>query len=269
MPRDEHDRLFAAALLDSSRQGFELADDVRLAIADVERYRLVGCVLNTIDDALDRADPGGTDWTSETVKHLGPLLRAAMTAGRLVVLTSDHGHVVERRRGTQRGTGLGGRYRAANGQVEADEVLVGGPRVLTPDHQAVLAVNERLRYGPLKAGYHGGAAPADAIVPIALLAPAALGDELVVAPVAGPDWWETAGLSGGGAASGVGQPTSERPGRVAKVKTPKRQPDLFSEPDPEPAGGLPAAGAALVACATYRAITLDAGLLAEQYGLSI
>ncbi len=239
--------------LDSSRQGFELADDVRLAIADVERYRLVGCVLNTIDDALDRTDPGGTDWTAETVKHLGPLLRAAITAGRLVVLTSDHGHVVERRRGSQRGTGLGGRYRAATGQVEADEVLVSGPRVLTSDHRAVLAVNERLRYGPLKAGYHGGAAPAEAVVPVALLAPATLTHDLDVAAVAEPDWWETASLSGVGAASGGSRPTSERPGRVAKVKTPERQPDLFSEPDPEPAGGLPAAGAALLACATYRA----------------
>lgn len=57
--------------LDSSRQGFDLADDVRLAIADVERYRLVGYVLNTIDDALDRTDPGGTDWTAGTVQRLG------------------------------------------------------------------------------------------------------------------------------------------------------------------------------------------------------
>lgn len=246
--------------LDSSRQGFDLADDVRLAIADVDRYRLVGCVLNTIDDALDRTDPGGTDWTAETVKHLAPLLRAAMSAGRLVVLTSDHGHVVERRRGTQRGTGLGGRYRAATGSVEADEVLVSGPRVLTPDHQAVLAVKERLRYGPLKAGYHGGAAPAEAVVPVALLAPSTLTHDLVVAPVAEPDWWETASLSGGGGAGalvvgvpGVSQPASVRPGRVAKVKAPERQPDLFSEPEPVSAGGLPAVGAALVACATYRA----------------
>ena len=40
----------------------------------------MGCVLNTIDDALDRTDPGGTDWTAETVKHLGPLLRATVTS---------------------------------------------------------------------------------------------------------------------------------------------------------------------------------------------
>jgi len=242
--------------LDSSRQGFELADDVRQAISDVDRYKLVGCVLNTIDDALDRTDPGGTDWTAETVKHLAPLLRAAMSAGRLVVLTSDHGHVVERRRGTQRGTGVGGRYRAAtSGPVEADEVLASGPRVLTPDHQAVLAVNERLRYGPLKAGYHGGAAPAEAVVPVALLTPSTLVHDLVVAPVAEPDWWETAGISGGGGLGvlGANGPASAPSGRVARVKAPERQPDLFSEPEPVPAGDQPGVGAALVASATYRA----------------
>ena len=55
------------------------------------------CVLNTIDDALDRSDPGGTEWTADTVKHLLPLLERARRARRVVVLTSDHGHVIERR----------------------------------------------------------------------------------------------------------------------------------------------------------------------------
>ena len=35
----------------------------------------------------------------------------------------------------------------------------------------MLAVDETLRYGPLKAGYHGGAAPAEAVVPVVVLAP--------------------------------------------------------------------------------------------------
>ena len=241
--------------LDSSRQGFDLADDVRLAIADVERYRLVGCVLNTIDDALDRTDPGGTDWTAETVKHLGPLLRAAMTAGRLVVLTSDHGHVVERRRGTQRGTGLGARYRAVNGSIEADEVLVNGPRVLAPDHQVVLAVNERLRYGPLKAGYHGGATPAEAIVPVALLAPSTLKHKLTVAPVPEPKWWETATLSSGnaGRVHGGDGASSTQLEPAPEAKAAARQPDLAEEPEPLPSGGQSAVGATLVASAAYRA----------------
>ena len=35
----------------------------------------------------------------------------------------------------------------------------------------MLAVDETLRYGPLKAGYHGGAAPAEAVVPVVVLVP--------------------------------------------------------------------------------------------------
>ena len=94
--------LFHKKPLDSSRPGFAVADDVAAAIADVTGQPLVTCVLNTIDDALDRSDPGGTDWGADAVKHLAPLLDRARHAGRIVVLTADHGHVVERRQGTQR-----------------------------------------------------------------------------------------------------------------------------------------------------------------------
>lgn len=233
--------------LDTSRQGFELADGVRLAIADTERYRLVGCVLNTIDDALDRADPGGTEWRTDTVKHLAPLLRAAEAAGRLIVLTSDHGHVIERRRGTQRSGGLGGRFRATSGPVEADEVLVNGPRVLTADHRAILAVNERLRYGPLKAGYHGGAAPAEAVVPLVLLAPANLKHTLAAAPLPEPPWWDDTPVAGEPPTAGASTvPRAAAPD--AKPEAP--QPDLFTEP--APASTTDGVGAALLASATYR-----------------
>ena len=233
--------------LDTGRQGFALADEVRDAIGAIDRYRLVGCVLNTIDDALDRTDPGGTDWTTETVKHLAPLLRAARAAGRLVVITSDHGHVVERRRGVQRGVGLGGRYRAATGPVGDDEVLVSGPRVLTPDHRAVLAVNERLRYGPLKAGYHGGAAPAEVVVPVAVLAPSTLVHDLAAAPVAEPAWWDA---SVSGAVSGTGVAVA-----VAAASAPVPEPDTSPQPDlftgtPEPVASR-SVGAALTASRTF------------------
>ncbi|MEZ5087429.1 MAG: BREX-2 system phosphatase PglZ [Tessaracoccus sp.] len=240
--------LFHKKSLDTGRQGFALADDVRLAIGDIERYRLVGCVLNTIDDALDRTDPGGTDWTAETVKHLGPLLRAARAAGRLVVLTSDHGHVVERRRGIQRGTGLGARYRAVDSPTEADEVEVSGARVLTTDHRAVLAVNERLRYGQLKAGYHGGAAPAEVVVPVAVLAPTTLTHSLTAAPVAEPVWWD---------ANASVQATAAVVVTTAPSNSP--QPDLFSAV-PEPTQG--GTGDALVTSSTYKAQRKLAGRLA-------
>ena len=185
--------LFHKKPLDSSRLGFAVADDVAAAIADVTRQPLVTCVLNTIDDALDRSDPGGTEWGADAVKHLVPLLDRARHAGRIVVLTADHGHVVERRQGTQRSYPdiSSGRSRAATGPVGDGEVLVAGPRVLRHDGRAILAVDEQLRYGPLKAGYHGGAAPAEAVVPVAVLVPGAIPEDvsLHLAPPQEPAWW--------------------------------------------------------------------------------
>ena len=121
--------LFHKKPLDSSRLGFAVADDVAVALADVTRQPLVTCVLNTIDDALDRSDPGGTEWGADAVKHLVPLLDRARHAGRIVVLTADHGHIVERRQGTQRSYPdiSSGRSRAAIGPAGDGEVLVAGP----------------------------------------------------------------------------------------------------------------------------------------------
>jgi hypothetical protein len=121
-------------------------------------------VLNTIDDALDRSDPGGTEWGADAVKHLAPLLDRARHAGRIVVLTADHGHIVERRQGTQRAYASisSGRSRAAIEPGADGEVLVTGRRVLLHEGRAVLAVDEHLRYGPLKAGYH---VPPSGLVP--------------------------------------------------------------------------------------------------------
>ena len=110
-----------------------------------------------------------------------------------MVLAADHGHIVERRQGTQRSyaTISSGRSRAAIEPAGEGEVLVTGRRVLLHDGRAVLAVDEHLRYGPLKAGYHGGGAPAEAVVPVAVLVPGAVPDgvDLALAPPQEPIWW--------------------------------------------------------------------------------
>lgn len=251
--------LFHKKILETSRLGFSVSDEVRAAIDDVEHHRLVTCVLNTIDDALDRSDPSGTTWTADAVKHLVPLLQRAREARRVVLITSDHGHIVERRLGMQRSYpgGANTRHRPVTGAVEADEVLVAGRRVLTADHQAILAVSERLRYGPLKAGYHGGAAPAEVVVPVVLLVPSGTDDtRWQLAPPQEPGWWFNASTA-----------------PVVEVTVPAvSQPQLFEEPV-EPVRRL---GADLIASATYRqqrklagriAIT-DAGIAALVDALS-
>lgn len=189
--------LFHKAPLDTSRPGLALQDDIATVISDPQT-ELVACVLNTVDDSLDKSDPAGITWTPETIRHLRPLLSAAMAAGRSVVMTSDHGHIVERRRGELRTfvDTSSARSRAVNGTISEDEVLVQGRRVLSEGGCAVLAVNETLRYGPVKAGYHGGASPAEVVVPIVVMVPGtSLPAGWKEAPIQEPLWWSIGGMS--------------------------------------------------------------------------
>ncbi len=216
--------LFHKKLLDSSRPGFAVSDEVGSAIDDVAGTPLVGCVLNTVDDALDRSDPGTVDWTLDAIKHLRPLLERARTAGRAVVLTADHGHVVERRLGEQRSypNTTSNRSRAAEPSAGVGEVLVEGRRVVGSGGRAVLAVDERVRYGPLKAGYHGGASPAEVLVPVCHLVAAVHSTRrsAPVDPVRGlqeigpqaPLWWD---VSYPDAPDSVVPPSGARPGHRA------------------------------------------------------
>jgi len=244
--------LFHKGPLDGKRPGYAVADDVAAAITDVTRYPLVTCVLNSVDDALDRSDPGGTDWGADTVKHLDPLLDRARHAGRTVILTADHGHVIERRQGNQRPYPdmSSGRSRGASPPPGDGEVLISGERVLLHDKTAVLAVDEALRYGPVKAGYHGGASPAEVIVPVVVLVSGAVPADsgLRLAPPQEPSWWTdpvlpaepalpTAPATSRAAATRV-PATAPRPGKPAADLA--KRPDetmatLFDVPGQEPA----------------------------------
>lgn len=233
-------RLFHKKPVDTTRPGHAVADEVGAALDDVAGLPLVACVLNTIDDALDRSDPGGTDWGADAVRHLRPLLSRAAEAGRVVVVTADHGHVIERRRGELRvGPGVeSGRSRSAEREPVDGEVLVRGRRVLTPDHAAVLAVDEAVRFAALKAGYHGGASPAEVVVPLVVLLPPALplpvGLTELTAPV-DPDWWS---------APLPAQPPAPVPAPI--VLAAHGTPSLFDQPAQHPLV------AEVLASATYR-----------------
>lgn len=177
--------------LATSGGGHSLPHDVAGAIADTEHHQVVACVLNAIDDALDRTDPG-IDWDTDAIQHLRPLLEAAGQAGRTVILTSDHGHIIERREGHVLPADIvsSNRSRPASSgpEASAEEIRVRGERVLLHEGDAVLAVDESLRYGTLKAGYHGGAAPAEVVIPVHVLSMSAPAD-LREAPPQAPSWW--------------------------------------------------------------------------------
>jgi hypothetical protein len=234
--------LFHKKDLDSSRSGYSIADAVEEAIDDVSRRPLVTCILNTIDDALDRSDPAGIDWSADSVKHLMPLLNRALRSGRTVVMTADHGHVIERRHGIQRSYPdiSSGRSRAVTaGQPAGEgEILISGRRVLKHDGTAVLPVLERLRYGPLKAGYHGGASPAEVVVPLIVLVPGSVptGIGLRLAPPQEPQWWWAAPTVEGEVSRWSTEDSSSSPAKSArKAKPVVAPPTLFDDPDAKPA----------------------------------
>ncbi|CUU65390.1 BREX-2 system phosphatase PglZ [Corynebacterium variabile] len=182
-------------------------ETVTHAVEDVSGHPLVGAVLNTIDDALDKSDPLDRQWSVGDITHLHVLLQAAARAGRTVVLVSDHGHIVDRGvAGKSSRGGNSARWRHADvdvlerGQVVDGEVVVDGDRVLTDDHRAVLAVDEDLRYTARKAGYHGGLTLAEASIPVIVLSqePAQLVARTAATlplvelddDLRHPDWWE-------------------------------------------------------------------------------
>ncbi|MFJ6680263.1 BREX-2 system phosphatase PglZ [Streptomyces werraensis] len=106
----------------------------------------------------------------------GNLLRVAATQGMAVVLTSDHGHVVDRH-GTKVDTATepaSARHRLPGGGPLAErEIALSGPRVVWPEPGAsVVALwDADSRYTALKAGYHGGASLAEVTIPVLAFLP--------------------------------------------------------------------------------------------------
>ena len=118
-----------------------------------------------------------------------------MESGRLVVLTSDHGHVLDRRT-TFRPATAGERYRLDDSDVGDGEVRIKGARVVLPLGGSLIAPwSEKIRYGSKRNGYHGGVSPQECVIPLSLLSWPALVPEgfEVVAPYA-PDWWIVGGI---------------------------------------------------------------------------
>ncbi|MGX7728482.1 BREX-2 system phosphatase PglZ [Rhodococcus sp. 2H158] len=185
------DPIFHKKALDTVPAGADLATEVANAIADTAGRPLVAAVLNFVDDTLHHTDPGGTDWGIGTITHLRALLQAAQRAGRAVVVTSDHGHIIERRTSVKRARAnlYGQRAHGDLDHVDDGEIVVRGPRVLTDSHTVVLAVEENVRYGPVNAGYHGGAAPSEVLVPVLAFHTGERPATLTALEPVEPRWW--------------------------------------------------------------------------------
>ncbi|MHB8973730.1 MAG: BREX-2 system phosphatase PglZ [Pirellulaceae bacterium] len=181
-------KLFHKAALEGDEDS-SLAADIRDVLADKKR-RVVGIVINAVDDHLDKGDQIDVIWTMQHIRVLEPILAEARAASRLVVLLSDHGHILDRQTECCEATD-GLRWRRPGGSVRKDELEVSSSRVVLPDGGHVIVPwSERLRYGAKKNGYHGGGTPQEMLIPISILWPGLdLPEGLGELPVELPSWW--------------------------------------------------------------------------------
>lgn len=238
--------------------GAAFESDVVARLADAGTP-LVAAVVNTVDDALGHGEAGTAVWGLENILTVRDLLTLAQD--RVVVVVSDHGHVIDRgpEAVVRPSESKDNRWRPADPPAGDGEVLVRGSRVAKGGGAVVLPWREEIRYGSRKDGYHGGAAPAEAVIPLLVFA---AGDEDALpgwagAPVASPTWWRE---------SAVPAPIEERPD--TQVPAPRRvkarpvpQPDGLFElselsasapPAPPPAAASPGLIEALLASDVYR-----------------
>ena len=167
-------QLFRMGDLTDEDQG-GIANQVRQAISD-KKCRVVSVVLNAIDDHLDSGKQIDFSWEVNRIRGLKDILRQASEAGRLVMITSDHGHILDT------GTKMlaspkderGDRFRMSTDAVVDGELEFEGSRIYqaTGRNRITLAWSDKIRYGKDKRGYHGGANPQEMVVPLAIISDA-------------------------------------------------------------------------------------------------
>ena len=217
-------RLFhKGELTDGAAQG--LAVPVREALGS-ERQRIVGIVLNAVDDHLAKSEQMQLTWRVDSVRLLPAILNEAHAAGRAVILTSDHGHVLEADGVKLPGEGEG-RWRSAAAPPTDLEIELKGARVraATGMERIVLPWSESVRYGSKRNGYHGGVSLQEAVVPVGVyVGPGEVLDGWTPVPVPYPPWWSAESPPPARFHLPVSEPKSANPGMP-----PAPQPDLFTE----------------------------------------
>jgi hypothetical protein len=175
-----------------------LGDEVRNTVNSSE-HRLVGVVINAIDDNLKQGDQIAIAWNLDNLPVLSMLLHEAEKLQRSVVILSDHGHIIEHYSEYQakvlQGQIGGERWHTDDKNVTDGELLIKGDRVLIPDsHQVVVPWSEKLRYSRTANGHHGGANPQEVVIPIAILRSSNPPENWREAPADQPMWWNTTSI---------------------------------------------------------------------------
>jgi hypothetical protein len=206
------------------------------ALADGTTH--VAVVLNAIDDRLAKEQKlGDGAWRVDDVPGLRDLLRVAAAQGMAVIVTSDHGHVVDRH-GTKADAATepaSARHRLpGGGPLGEREIALSGPRVVWPEPGASIVAlwDADSRYTALKAGYHGGASLAEFTIPVLAFLPFGaeppkdwreLGDQQ-------PVWWAPDETGRPVPVERVGQ-TADAATRKGPAKSRKKQPGPGTLPE--------------------------------------
>lgn len=204
-----------------------LSSKVREVLARAD-YKVVGAVINAIDDQLGSGAQLSVSWNIESISLLRQVLEAAKEAERLVIFTSDHGHVLDHDMSYRKSTTEGERFKQATENVAEGEISVTGTRVLQPSQSVILPWSEKVRYTSKKMGYHGGGSLQEVIIPFGVFRNA--GDSKEVegwheVPRQEPDWWRL----------DAGETDETQPIMIAAGTTKKPKPenltlDLFGSP---------------------------------------
>jgi hypothetical protein len=172
--------------------GGDLAEAVRLEIRNPNR-KVVGTVVNVVDDSLEGPEQLAIRWSLDQVPVLRALLSEARDAGRVVVLLSDHGHVLDQGSKLNRRPNASDRWRSVivDQPPSGDELVVAGHRVLADGQRFISPAIESVRYTPnRRQGYHGGLTPQECLAPISVIAPSLTEIESwQPRATLAPDWW--------------------------------------------------------------------------------
>ena len=197
-----------------------VGDDLSKAILSTNN-KIVGVVINAIDDRLSSAQQVREQWTINRISPLGAILKLARDSGRVVILASDHGHVWHRPEAKLCDGDCGSRWRSQNGEAIDGEIAISGSRVREENGSRTVIVPwvETIYYGRQQNGYHGGATPQEMVSPLVILMDrTSTYSGLFACEYPKPEWWT---------APPVASAVVEEP--PVTIVTPKKPVSLFDD----------------------------------------